>query len=218
MKIEINIRDTHVLIALLFITAASAIGLVAGYGGTAPATMGHTWGEMVCDTTFCMTGGNVGIGMTTPGQKLDVSGNVRATGGINATGDICTGMAGGKCLSATTTLDSQGRLRIGNGFIDYESGSSPGCPAGSGTPATRNWAPKTCDASGSCVICWVSVPYSGEELINSCGTSCTTPGGWGSTSTCTYTYEAATGTYGYCSSASATCTADTWTEVVCIGN
>jgi hypothetical protein len=38
-------------------------------------------------------GGNVGIGTTTPTQKLDVNGQ------IHASGDICTDAGGGKCLS-----------------------------------------------------------------------------------------------------------------------
>ena len=39
------------------------------------------------------TGGNVGIGTTDPNQKLDVAGQ------IHATGDICTNQGGGVCLS-----------------------------------------------------------------------------------------------------------------------
>jgi len=42
-----------------------------------------------------LNNGNVGIGATDPGAKLDVSG-----GGIHATGDICTDIGGGVCLSS----------------------------------------------------------------------------------------------------------------------
>ena len=48
MRIELNIQNSHVLIILLFITAASAIGLAAAYGGDSPSTVGHSWGEMEC--------------------------------------------------------------------------------------------------------------------------------------------------------------------------
>jgi hypothetical protein len=32
-------------VILLFIIAASAIGLVVAYGGTTPSVMGHSWGR-----------------------------------------------------------------------------------------------------------------------------------------------------------------------------
>jgi len=165
MKIEINIQNSHLLIILLFITAASAIGLVAAYGGSAPLTMGHSVGEMdwsqpiqsyiserhnfpgiwldetdqlkssflVLDgsllqiqrrthnfneyegtpaaidinapagSLWVANTGNVGIGTNTPGTKLDVNGQ------INATGDICTESNGGICLTTLATeVDSLG--------------------------------------------------------------------------------------------------------------
>jgi len=83
MKIEINIQNRHVLIILLFIIAASAIGLVMAYGGTTPSAMGHTWGEMVCDSTLCANSvnGNVGIGTSNPQSKLDVRGVIKVNEG-----------------------------------------------------------------------------------------------------------------------------------------
>jgi hypothetical protein len=69
----------------------------------APLNVGNTGqsksGGVIINTGGAATGlvvdkGNVGIGITLPTQKLDVSGQ------IHASGDICTDAGGGKCLSA----------------------------------------------------------------------------------------------------------------------
>jgi len=56
MKIELNIKDSHILIILLILTTASAIGLVVGYGGTNPSTMGHTLSEINLNTPVTFGG------------------------------------------------------------------------------------------------------------------------------------------------------------------
>jgi len=69
MKIELNIQNRHVLIILLFITAASAIGLAAAYGGDTPSTMGHSWGEMYCDK--CIATSNFADNSVTSAKIVD---------------------------------------------------------------------------------------------------------------------------------------------------
>jgi hypothetical protein len=52
------------------------------------------------DIILWPTGGNVGIGINNPAQKLDVVGQ------IHSTDDICTDLNGGKCLSTTVAPGS----------------------------------------------------------------------------------------------------------------
>lgn len=59
---------------------------------------GHSWAEMECSSDLCVTGGRVGIGTDSPGNKLSVTGNISSTGTITATTDVC--IAGGPCLSS----------------------------------------------------------------------------------------------------------------------
>lgn len=71
MTVQITIKDSHLLIILLFITAVSAIGLVVGFGGTSPGAMGHTWGEMEC--VGCIITSNLGDSQVTTAKIADSS-------------------------------------------------------------------------------------------------------------------------------------------------
>ncbi len=52
---------------------------------------GDMSGFIVRADTIILKGGNVGIGTDTPGESLDVIGNIKLTGNILSTGDICIG-------------------------------------------------------------------------------------------------------------------------------
>ncbi len=58
---------------------------VKAYTSSKPAN-GHTWSEMECSQGLCITSGNkVGIGIDNPTEKLQVSGNIKASGVIEST-------------------------------------------------------------------------------------------------------------------------------------
>ncbi len=71
MRIEINIRNSHFLVILLFIIAVSAVGLVVAYGGSNPQAVGHNWGEMEC--LGCITNANIADGSVTGAKIQDAS-------------------------------------------------------------------------------------------------------------------------------------------------
>lgn len=86
---------TLTLYLLIISSLAILVGILAG-------TVSHQASEIIAGTfgngSFIFpqnlyVNGSVGINTTTPNKKLDVVGD------IHATGDICTDVSGGKCLS-----------------------------------------------------------------------------------------------------------------------
>jgi len=104
MKIELNIKDSHVLIILLFLTTASAIGLVVGYGGTSPGAMGHTWGEMTC--AGCIINSNLGDSQVTTAKIADSSvTSAKIADGTIATADVSS-IDGSKITGTVPNADT----------------------------------------------------------------------------------------------------------------
>lgn len=64
--------------------------------------------------------GNVGVGTTAPTKKLDV------VGAVQASGDVCTSLSGGKCLSTV----SGGVTDIHGDVIWVDAGQAAVCPDG----------------------------------------------------------------------------------------
>ncbi len=75
----------------------------AAYSTTKPAN-GHTWSEMECSSTLCLTGGNTGLGTSTPGYKLDIQGGqINASDGLCIAGDYKTSWSAISSPSVWTT-------------------------------------------------------------------------------------------------------------------
>jgi hypothetical protein len=103
--------------------------IVSGaYTSSKPAN-GHLWSEMECSQGLCITSGNnVGIGTDNPTEKLQVSGNIKASG------DVCNGT--GNCLSALATLTNSCGTASKDYAYEATSYSGTFCTLGSPTPSS----------------------------------------------------------------------------------
>ncbi len=96
----------------------------AAYSSTKPAN-GHTWSEMECSSTLCLTGGNTGLGTSTPAYKLDVQGGqINASGGLCIAGDCKTSWSsmGGVWTTSSTNIynSNTGNVGIGTSTPGYK--------------------------------------------------------------------------------------------------
>ena len=108
--------------------------------------------------------GNVGIGTLTPTAKLDVAGNLAATGSIKpgaaSTGAVCSprgAFAYDFGTDAPVFCNGTNWTSMGGALTSY-SGANPGCPGGT-SPFLKHWPAQ-----------WVPV--------NGVGAGCMTPEGW----------------------------------------
>jgi hypothetical protein len=98
------IENAKVTTAFIFMLIIGII-VVAAYGTTNPAVVGHTWGEMICDSNMCVniTSGRIGIGTMNPTQALSVSGDINISGTSYLNTINATGMAYLNTINATGT-------------------------------------------------------------------------------------------------------------------
>ena len=206
--------------------------MAEAYQSSKPAN-GHSWSEMQCTSDMCMAGGNVGIGTDSPAKKLEVNGDILASG----TGhDVCN--AAGACLSQLNNFIGAQPIAGGNNH------DRAMCTSAGGTLIDIGLANPVCRFGSSaspvstCPTGWYqyeqwstyqnkSCTYGSCASLGSCGGcgqlqyewGCTTTGGsWasGTAPTCSYGCGCnlcdGTGRQGF--SPKATCTADR-TQIGC---
>src|SRR3989339_262292 len=96
------------LVGAINYTASSSSEVYTGFSWDNYKNYSISWNEYLGNLFY--TSGYVGIGTTTPQQKLDVVGNINSTGFINATTDVC--IQGGACLS-TVSASAGGWTKTG---------------------------------------------------------------------------------------------------------
>lgn len=146
-------------------------------------------------------GGNVGIGTTSPGAKLEVAGGIKpgsATTGTSCASNIEGTFAYDLVAHAPVYCSNTGIwTAMGGGGGVTVSGSNPTCPAGQ-IAMGHNWVARNCDN--------YPVPQ-GSGPTN----TCTTAAGWNhSVPTCTMHWS------GDNNDGNVSCPANQWTSVKCL--
>ncbi len=107
MKISFDVERKYAYAVVGLLVLFGGVFAVNAFGGTNPAIMGHSVGEIDFTGGFNVPSGDVGIGVPVPTQKLDVNGNVKASGYSQANGGMRASkycdLNGHNCRSATST-------------------------------------------------------------------------------------------------------------------
>ncbi len=94
-----------------------ALNVIELTGGSGGGSGSGGWTDDGTNVRLTDIGDNVGIGTSTPAEKLDVAGQVHATG------DVCTDASGGRCLSDITSGIDEFEIDTGatlqNGLVAY---------------------------------------------------------------------------------------------------
>jgi len=124
--------------------------IAGAYTASKPA-MGHSWTEMECTNGICVTADNkVGIGTDSPTEKLQVTGNLKVSGVITGTGDVCNGT--GNCLSALATLTNACGAAATTYVYSATAYSGAYCAMGTSTPASPAWPALGASTTWTCPV------------------------------------------------------------------
>ena len=118
------------------------------------------------DAIRILSDGKVGMGTNSPTEKLDVSGNINATGNIMASGDLTgTNLTGTLQTAAQPNVTSLGTL----GSVDIDGGNIDGAVIGSTTPAaatvTTLFANSSLEVSSSLTVTASGLTISSANII-----------------------------------------------------
>jgi hypothetical protein len=160
---------------------------------------GHPWTQMECNAdTLCIDTANkrLGVGTNNPTEKLEVGGNIKASGDIcNGTGNCLSAMIGltNGCGTAATTYSYAATAYSGTYCVmGFPTPTTPAFPAQGGsttwTCPVTNGSPLSCTASrGSPPALLVNGTHNVAQCTGSGGvvysnfcmfTSSSCPGGW----------------------------------------
>lgn len=156
--------------------------------------------------------GNVGIGVDSPKTVLDVGGVLtfrsQSNPGVSNSGEgrLYFDSANNK-FKISENGAAYKDLGAQAAGVQQVSGSNPSCPSGQ-YALVKKWTAKTCGSPGC------GNGYCPPN-VSQCWGPCTTGSGWlDSPPSCTYSSPGGSGCYlNY-----PTCTADSWSDVVCIGS
>jgi hypothetical protein len=148
MELHIAIDDRKLMLIASVIIAVSLVGLTMAYGGTSPATMGHSWGEMEC--TGCIATGHLADNSVTTGKVTD---------GAITDAKLASGISGSK-ITGTVPAATAASTLGGNTSAQLKDGLGMTLPA-STICTFPSYGQKTLNPFGGVVIKdgMISIPY-----------------------------------------------------------
>jgi len=183
--------------------------IVKAYDATKPIN-GHDWSEMQCTEGLCVTTDNkVGIGTSTPAQKLEVAGSILVSG---TDADVCT--SSGACLSQIASfVSSQPLLNTTHNYSACTSAGGEIVSIGASYPICRFSAASnaSCPSGWTQYQTWATYSSYSTTLAPCATCTCSAAGlAWGNNGTPSFSCTCCASA-GPCGSDGDWCSSTSWT-------